>query len=240
MEKPKRAAAGNSEEKNISLSEKVRAYIKKEKERPQSVTEEVFNGITHGVASLAAIAGTVILAVLSVKNDRPASIVTGLTIYGITMILLYLMSTLYHCLSFTRAKEVLKVFDHCAIFFLIAGTYTPMAIKIGGACGWTIFGIVWGLTLVGTILEAVFKSGVKKISMFIYLAMGWLIVIAWNPLLDSVDYRLVFWLLTGGLAYTGGVVFYIMPGRYFFHVLWHFAVIAGSVFHFIGIMFYIA
>ncbi len=229
----------NKEDEKPDAFEILKKYIKKGKDRQQTVAEEVFNSITHGIAALAGIAGTVILLVLSVRHGRTAIVTVSVAIYGASMILLYLMSSLYHSLSFTRAKSVFKVFDHCAIFLLIAGTYTPIAFRIGGTWGWVIFGIVWGLTLLGIVLEAVFKSGVKKISMFIYLAMGWLIIIAWNPMLDSVNYGFVFWLIAGGLAYTGGVVFYIMPGRYFFHVLWHFAVIAGSVFHFLGILYYI-
>jgi len=217
----------------------LKLYIKKQKERPQTVLEEVFNSITHGIGTLAAVAGTIILLVFSIRLGRPASIISGVAIYGSAMILLYLASTLYHCLSFTKAKEVFKVFDHCAIFILIAGTYTPIAFRIGGIWGWVIFGIVWGLTVLGIVLESVFKSGVKKISMFIYLAMGWLVVIAWNPLLDHINYGMILWLLAGGLSYTGGVLFYILPGKYFFHVLWHFAVLAGTVFHFFGILLYI-
>ncbi len=217
----------------------LKLYIKNQKERPQTVREEVFNSVTHGIGTLAAVAGTIILVVFSISRGRPAIITCGVAIYGSAMILLYLASTLYHCLSFTKAKEVFKVFDHCAIFILIAGTYTPIAFQIGGTWGWIIFGIVWGLTVLGIVLESVFKSGVKKISMFIYLAMGWLVVIAWNPLLDHINYGMIFWLIAGGLSYTGGVIFYILPGQYFFHVLWHFAVLAGTVFHFFGILFYI-
>ena len=217
----------------------LKLYIKKQKERPQTVLEEVFNSITHGIGTLASVAGTIILVVFSISRERPASVISGVAIYGSAMILLYLSSTMYHCLSYTKAKEVFKVFDHCAIFILIAGTYTPIALQIGGAWGWIIFGIVWGLTVLGIVLESVFKSGVKKISMFIYLAMGWLVVIAWNPLLDHINYGMIFWLMAGGLAYTGGVLFYMLPGQYFFHVLWHLAVLAGTVFHFFGILVYI-
>lgn len=223
----------------LSISGRLKLYMRKQKERPQTVREEVFNSITHGIGTVAAAAGTIILVALSISMGRPASITAGVAIYGAAMILLYLASTLYHCLSFTKAREIFKIFDHCAIFILIAGTYTPIAFQIGGTWGWSMFGIVWGLTVLGIVLESVFKSGVKKISMFIYLAMGWLVVIAWNPFLDHVNYGMVFWLMAGGIAYTGGVLFYILPGHHFFHVLWHFAVLAGSVFHYFGILFYI-
>ncbi len=212
---------------------------KKLKDRPQTVLEEVLNSVTHGAGALLGVAGLVILLVKA-SGEKSGIIITGISIFGSTMILLYLMSALYHSLSSTKAREVFKVFDHAAIFILIAGTYTPIAFAIGGGWGWTLFGIVWFLAVLGIVLEAVFKSKIKKISMFIYLAMGWLIVIAWNPMLNSIHYGMVSWLLAGGLFYTAGVVFYILPGIRYFHVLWHFMVLAGTVMHFFGIYYYIA
>ena len=224
------------------IIEKIGIFYKTQKllkDRPQTVVEEVLNSVTHGLGVLLGIGGSAVLLVKAVP-DKSSSIITGLAIFGSAAILLYLMSTLYHSLSATKAKGVLKVFDHSAIFILIAGTYTPMALAIGGGWGWTLFGIVWSLTVIGVVLEAVFKSKVKKISMFIYLAMGWLVVIAWNPMLNSIPYGIVPWLFAGGLFYTGGVVFYILPGIRYFHVLWHLMVLAGTVMHFFGIFYYIA
>jgi hemolysin III len=213
---------------------------KKREKREQTVLEEIFNAITHGLGVFAAVAATVILIVVSIKNGRPASIVLANTIFGSTMIFLYLMSTLYHSLVFTKAGFVFQIFDHCAIFILIAGTYTPIAFQIGGSFGWTMFGIIWGLASIGIVFEAVFKSKIKKLSMILYVIMGWFIVMVWNLVLDNVYYGIVPWIMAGGVAYTGGIIFYVLQEKYFFHILWHIAVITGTVFHFFGILFYIA
>ena len=212
----------------------------KKEQREQTVLEEIFNAITHGLGVFAAVAATVILIVVSIKNDRPVSIVLANTIFGSTMIFLYLMSTLYHSLVFTKAGFVFQIFDHCAIFILIAGTYTPIAFQVGGSFGWAMFGIIWGLAVIGIVFEAVFKSKVKKLSMILYVVMGWFVVMARNPVLDNVYYGLVPWIMAGGVAYTGGIIFYVLQEKYFFHILWHIAVIIGTVFHFFGILFYIA
>ena len=223
--------------KNIKLFYKQQKELK---DRPQTTGEEVLNAVTHGAGVLLSVAALVIMIIAAAVNKKGAEIITGVAIFGSTSILLYLMSCLYHSLSKTKARHVFKIFDHSAIFILIAGTYTPIVLAIGGGWGWTLFGIVWFLTITGITLEAVFKSKVKKLSMIIYIAMGWIIVIAWNPMLNSIHYGLVKWLISGGLFYTAGVVFYIMPGKKYFHVYWHFMVLAGTVMHFFGILFYVA
>ena len=228
----------SNEKENFTFFNKIKS--KKKEKREQTLLEEIFNAVTHGLGVFLAVAATVILIVVSIRNGRPASIVLANVLFGSTMIFLYLMSTLYHSLVFTKAGFVFQVFDHCAIFILIAGTYTPIAFQIGGSFGWTLFGIIWGLAVIGVVFEAIFKSKVKKLSMILYLVMGWLIVMAWNPMLDNINYGIVKWIIAGGIAYTGGVVFYILQGKYFFHILWHIAVIMGSIFHFFGILFYIA
>ncbi|MCL2793415.1 MAG: hemolysin III family protein [Spirochaetaceae bacterium] len=222
------------------LSNRIRAKKKKKEKRKQTLLEEIFNAITHGFGVFIAVAATVILIVVSIRSGKPASIVLANTIFGSTMIFLYLMSTLYHSLVFTRAGSVFQVIDHCAIFILIAGTYTPVAFHVGGTTGWTIFGIIWGLAVIGVVFEAIFKSKVKKLSMVLYIVMGWFLVMVWNPVLDNVHFGIIRWLLAGGIAYTGGVTFYLLQEKYFFHILWHIAVVAGSVLHFFGILLYIA
>lgn len=212
----------------------------KKETRTQGLLEEVFNSVTHGIGIFFGIAMISVLTITAINNDRPALIVTGLVLYGAALVLLYLFSTLYHGLIFTKAKPIFKILDHSAIFLLIAGTYTPIAFQIGGGWGWSLFGIVTGCFILGTVLESVFGSKIKKISMILYVALGWMIVIAWNPMLDSVNYRFVFWLIAGGICYTGGIVFYALTEKRFFHVYWHLAVLAGSIFHFFGILFYIA
>ena len=210
------------------------------KDRPQTKGEEIFNAVSHGTGALLSLAALAIMIFSAFVNKKGGEIITGVSIFGSTSFILYIISCMYHSLSKTRAAGVFKVFDHSAIFILIAGTYTPIVLTIGGGWGWTLFGIVWFLTVAGVTLEAVFKSKVKKISMFIYLAMGWIIVIAWQPMLNSIHYGFVKWLMGGGLFYTAGVIFYIMPGKKYFHVYWHFMVLAGTVMHFFGILFYIA
>ena len=225
------------------ILKKIRLFYKEQKElkdRPQTTGEEISNAVTHGTGALLSAAALVLMVVSAVQNSKGPGIVAGVSIFGSTSIILYLMSCLYHSLSKTKARHIFKVFDHAAIFILISGTYTPIVIAIGGGWGWTLFGIVWFLTITGITLEAVFKSKVKKLSMIIYIAMGWIIVIAWNPMLNSIHYGLVKWLLAGGIFYTAGVVFYIMPGKKYFHVYWHFMVLAGTVMHFFGILFYVA
>ena len=227
----------------VPPGEKKSGLLSKAKSREKialSLLEEVFNAITHGFGVFVAVAATVILIVVSIRNGKPASIVLANTIFGSTMIFLYLMSTLYHSLIFTKAKFVFQVIDHCAIFLLIAGTYTPIAFQIGGVVGWVMFGVIWGLAVIGIVFESVFKSKVKKLSMLLYLVMGWFVLMVWNPMLDNVHYGIVKWILGGGVAYTGGIIFYLLQKKYFFHILWHIAVIAGSVLHFFGILLYIA
>ncbi len=227
----------------VEILNNLKNFCREQKElknRPQTNVEEIFNAVTHGAGALLSTAALVLMVVSAVVNKKDCEIITGVSIFGATSVVLYLVSALYHSLSKTSARDVFKVFDHSAIFILIAGTYTPIVLAIGGGWGWTLFGIVWFLTVTGIVLEVVFKSKVKKISMVIYITMGWIIVIAWNPMLNSVHHGFVKWLLAGGVFYTAGVGFYIMPGKKYFHVYWHFMVLAGTVMHFFGILFYIA
>ncbi|MBQ3319081.1 MAG: hemolysin III family protein [Spirochaetia bacterium] len=201
--------------------------------------EEIFNAITHGVGFLASIVGLVFLCLFSARTGD-AAVITGCILFGCSMILLYLFSSLYHSLVFTRAGNVFQIFDHSAIFILIAGTYTPILLNFHSVFGLVTFIIMWSVAALGITLESVFKYRIKKISMILYFLMGWIIVVAWKPLLASVDRGFLWWVFGGGLLYTLGAIFYVFQHIKGFHVIWHLFVLGGTVMHYLGIMFYIA
>ena len=201
---------------------------------------ERFNSISHLIGSAAAFAGTACLMVNAAQQGDPWKVVS-FGIYGTSLILLYLFSTLYHSLRHTT-KAIFRRLDHLAIYILIAGTYTPFTlVTLKGAWGWTVFGLVWGLAWLGMVLEMLFPNGRGIVSMVIYLVMGWLIVVALDPLLRSLPTPGAFWLLLGGLFYTSGLFFYGLDKKVsYFHGIWHLFVISGSISHFITIYVYIA
>jgi hemolysin III len=201
---------------------------------------ERFNSISHLVGTAAAMAGTACLIVVAARQGDPWKVVS-FSIYGSSLILLYLFSTLYHSLHHT-GKTLFQKFDHLAIFLLIAGTYTPFAlVTLRGAWGWLIFGLVWGLAVLGIVLEILMREGRRIVPMIIYLVMGWLIVFVLKPLLQSLPTAGVIWLITGGLFYTSGVYFYIRDKKVtYYHGIWHLFVMAGSLCHFVAIFYYVA
>ena len=204
-----------------------------------SVAEEIAHAITHGVGLLLSIAGLVLLIVLASLHGDAWHIVSC-SIFGATLVLLYAASTFYHAIPSPRAKEVLRVLDHAAIFLLIAGTYTPFVlVNLRGGWGWTLFGVVWGLAVLGVVLEAVAKQRVKVLSLVLYLGLGWLVAIATKPLLENVATGGIVLLVLGGLAYSGGVVFYVWRKLPYHHAVWHVFVLAGSVLHFFAVLFYV-
>jgi len=197
------------------------------------------HAITHGVGLLLSVAGLVVLVVLASLHGDAWHIVSC-SIFGTTLVLLYAASTFYHATPSPRAKDVLRVLDHAAIFLLIAGTYTPFVlVNLRGAWGWALFGIVWGLAALGVVLEAVARHRVKVLSLVLYLGLGWLVAIAIRPLLDNVATGGVILLVLGGLAYSGGVVFYVWRKLPYHHAVWHVFVLAGSVLHFFAVLFYV-
>lgn len=210
-------------------------------ERHQTLGEEIANSVSHGVAMLAAIAAAPILIVTAVQRGGAAGIV-GASIFAATMILLYLSSTLYHALPRCRAKQVFRILDHGAIFLLIAGTYTPFTLGVlNGVWGWTLFGLIWGMAVAGIVLKIVFGARHPRISTTLYLAMGWLAIIAVKPLWQHVPPWGLFWLLAGGVAYTLGVVFFALDKRIrYCHLIWHLFVIAGTTCHFFAVLWYSA
>ncbi len=207
--------------------------------RSYTIGEEIANSITHGIGAVLGIAALVILVVLAARQGEPWRIVS-FSIYGATLILLYIASTLYHAIQHAGAKKVLQILDHSAIYLLIAGTYTPfLLITLRGPWGWTLFGIIWMLAVCGIVFKAVFIQRMKRLSTLIYILMGWMIIIAMKPLLSNLPEQGLWWLLGGGLAYTGGVVFYALKSLKYSHAAWHLFVLGGSICHFISIYLYV-
>jgi hemolysin III len=201
--------------------------------------EEIANSITHGIGALLSIAGLAVLVGFSTTRGDAWHIVSC-SIYGTTLILLYLASTLYHSIPIPRLKSFLRTIDHSAIYLLIAGTYTPfMLVNLRGPWGWSLFGTIWGIALLGIILKTTSFGRLPGISLGFYLAMGWIVVIAIKPLLAVLDKGGLELLILGGLAYTGGVIFYVWEKLPYSHAIWHLFVMAGSAFHFFAILFYV-
>jgi len=209
-------------------------------ERPQSFEEEIANGVSHGIAFVACLIAAPFL-LSSVYRSGDAWIVVGAAIFAGAMIFMYLSSTLYHVLPANRAKRVLRVLDHEAIFFFIAGTYTPFTLGVlRGAWGWTLFSIVWSLAVLGMTLKMTGALRHPLISTGLYLAMGWLIVIAIRPLWLKVPLPGILLLLAGGIAYTAGVAFCAAERVRYSHFVWHLFVVIGTTCHFFAVLWYAA
>jgi len=200
---------------------------------------ERFNSISHLVGTLFALVALIILVVQTSRQGDPWKIVSC-AIYGTTLLLLYTSSTLYHSFQ-GRTKKLFRIFDHLSIYLLIAGTYTPLTlVTLRGGWGWTLFGLVWGLALAGILLESFSKKRKYLLAMLIYVSMGWLVLIAVKPLVQSLPSLGLFWLVLGGLFYTVGIVFYVFDKKVrHFHGIWHLFVLAGSLSHFFTMFFYV-
>lgn len=201
--------------------------------------EEIANALTHGLGIFLSIAALVVLVVFSaIYGD--AWKVTASAIYGASMIVLYTASTLYHIFSRTRAGAGLNMFDHISIYYLIAGTYTPFVlVNMRGAWGWSIFGVIWGCAVIGTVLKLIYGNKFRKVSTIIYLCMGWMILIAIWPFVKSVETGGIILVAAGGMAYSLGVIFYKWKSLRFNHAIWHVFVLAGSILHFFAVLFYV-
>lgn len=201
--------------------------------------EEIANSVIHGVGIVLGIAGLgVLTAFASLHGD--AWHIVGCSIFGAALILLYTASTLYHSIPLPRVKTVLRTLDHSAIFILIAGTYTPfLLVNLRGPWGWSLFGVIWGLALVGIVFRIVRGRRSTLLSVGLYVGMGWAVVAAIQPMLNNVAPGGLLLLLVGGLAYTLGVVFYVWKRLPYHHAVWHGFVLAGSIFHFFAILFYV-
>lgn len=203
--------------------------------------EELINSISHGAGAMCAAAGMAILIIFSAMKGNPWSLASSI-IYGITMILLYTFSALYHSFTTPNVKAIFRIFDHCSIFLLIAGTYTPFTLvsmrSYDPRFAWILFSVVWAAAILGVVLNAISVEKFKKFSMICYVAMGWVIVFAIKPLMATLPTGGLLLLLGGGLAYTVGIIFYALRVKYM-HSIWHFFVLMGSVAHYLCVLFYV-
>ncbi len=204
-----------------------------------SLGEEIANSISHGIGASLGIAALAILVTIAAKAGDAWRVVS-FSVYGTTLVFLFLASTFYHSFPWPRVKMIFKLLDHIAIYLLIAGTYTPFTlVNLRGAWGWSLFGVIWGLAILGVLKTVLIKKRLKVFSLALYISMGWLIVIAAKPLLALLPVGGLIWLGVGGLAYTIGVVFYLWKRLPYNHAIWHVFVLGGSICHFFGVLFYV-
>ncbi len=204
-----------------------------------SKSEEIWHAASHGVGLVLSIAGLAVLVAFATLKGSALAI-TSVAIFNTTLILMYGSSTLYHAISHQKIKKLFQTFDHSAIYFLIAGTYTPITlITLGGAWGWTLFGINWVIAIFGIYMKFVYPNRFEKLSLVLYIIMGWLIVVAIEPLIVNMSIGGLWLLLAGGLFYTFGIIFYIKDHLPFYHTIWHFFVLGGSISHYFMVLFYI-
>lgn len=206
----------------------------------QTLKEELLNSISHGTGILLAIAGLVLMVVFAAIAGSAIKVVSA-SIYGASLIILYSASTFYHAIQNPQLKRLAKVFDHTSIYIMIAGSYTPLTlITLQGAWGWSLFGTIWGLALIGVIFKLFFTGRFEFVSVAMYLLMGWLVMIAIKPLIQHMPLPGFILLAAGGLSYSIGVIFYVLDGKYHYsHFLWHLFVLAGSIFQFFAVLFYV-
>lgn len=214
--------------------------MKKKKEtryRTLTIGEEIFNSITHGIGTLLSIAALVLLVVFAAINGNAWHVVS-FSIFGTTLVLLYLSSTLYHSFTKEKIKNLFARFDHAAIFLLIAGTYTPFLLTaLRGALGWTLFGIIWAVAIAGVVVRSIYLTRFRKLMVGLYLAMGWMFVLAIGPLMKNLPGISLLFLLLGGIMYSVGVVFYAWRNLKYGHGIWHLFVLAGSILHFFAVIY---
>ena len=205
-----------------------------------SLGEEITNAILHGIGALLSIAALVLCVVFSAIHGNAYSVVSS-CIYGSTLIFLYTMSCLYHSLKVNKAKKVFRIIDHCSIFLLIAGTYTPYTlVSLNGMVGWVMFSVIWCSAILGIVLNAVNLNKYKKISMILYITMGWAVIFSFKSLVAAIEIGGIYLLLAGGIIYTIGAIFYGIGKKYkYMHSVFHFFVLSGSILHFFSILLYV-
>ena len=209
-------------------------------ERPQSLGEEIANSVSHGVGFLLALAAFPVLVIAALRRGDLSEIL-GATVFASTVMLLYFTSMLFHAFPQSRTKRVFQVLDHSAIYLLIAGTYTPFTLGVlHGTWGWTLFGLVWSMAAIGIVLKVLGGVRYNTVSTLVYIAMGWLVVIAADAVWTLVPKWGIFWLFAGGIAYTAGAAFFLAERIRFFHFVWHLFVIAGTACHFVAVLWYAA
>lgn len=210
-----------------------------------TIKEEIANSITHGIGALLSIAGLVLMIVFAAIFGNAWHVVS-VSIYGGTLVILYTMSTLYHAITHEKAKKILRIIDHSSVYLLIAGTYTPYTLIVlreySTSLGWTMFGIIWGLAILGVVFSAFFTGKHKILSTILYVMMGWFVVFVMPSLISVMQAKNammgIYLLLAGGISYTIGVIFYILKKKYF-HSIWHVFVLIGSIFHFFSVFLYV-
>ena len=208
--------------------------------RPFTLNEEIIHSITHAIGSGLSIAGLVILVVIAVLNGDIYQII-GFSIFGTSLVLLYLASTLYHGIQQPRVKRVFNIFDHSAIYLLIAGSYTPfLLVGIRGTTGWILLVVVWMIALIGITMKVLFIDRFQVLSVIAYLVMGWLCVFVFREMLSSIPIGGIIWLAAGGILYTVGVFFYAKQKTPYMHAVWHFFVLGGSICHYFAVLFFLA
>jgi hemolysin III len=205
-----------------------------------SRTEEIANAVTHGVgAGLFAAGAAVLVTLAALRGD--ARHVVACSVYAITLVLFYSVSTLYHALRGPRVKRVFRILDHAAIYLLIAGSYTPfLLVSLRGVWGWSLFGLVWGLAVLGIVFKSRWTGRLPILSTALYVVMGWCIVVAWKPLIAALPPDGIAWLVAGGLVYSSGVVFYALDRKFrWAHPIWHVFVLVASACHFVAVLLYV-
>ncbi|MGB1272167.1 MAG: PAQR family membrane homeostasis protein TrhA [Endozoicomonas sp.] len=207
--------------------------------RSYSLAEEIANSITHGLGALLSVAGLTLLVTFATFQADVWRIVS-FSIYGASLILLFLSSTLYHSFQHPGTKRIFKLLDHCSIYLLIAGTYTPfLLVSMRGTTGWVLFAVIWTLAVAGVIFKLVLGPQYRKLSLFTYVLMGWLVLFASRELSANVTSGGIAWLVAGGILYTSGVVFYLWKALPFNHAIWHLFVLGGSACHFFAVLLYV-
>ncbi|RMD52134.1 MAG: hemolysin III family protein [Candidatus Thermofonsia bacterium] len=211
----------------------------KRNELGYTIGEEIANSITHGIGALLSVAALTILVMMAVTYGDVWRIVSA-AVYGSSLVILYLASTLYHMIQHPKAKRILRIFDHASIFVLIAGSYTPfLLVNLRGTLGWTFFGIIWGIAVVGIVLKVFFIGKYEGLATAAYIAMGWLVVFAFRQLMANLSTGGIILLIAGGITYTAGVIFYAWRKLPYSHAIWHLFVLGGSACHFFAVLFHV-
>ena len=207
--------------------------------KPYSPIEELMHALSHGIGALLSVAALVLMLSVSVQSGDNWHLISSI-VYGCSLILLYTSSTLYHAISDLDIKRKLRQLDHAAIFILIAGTYTPFTlVNLRDTWGLPLFGLIWLIAIIGVIVEVATALKYKKLSLALYLGMGWMVIIAIQPMLEYVEQGGLILLLAGGLSYSAGVIFYIWKTLFMHHAIWHLFVLAGSVLHFLAVYYFV-